>query len=88
MLEGHLSAAGWDALCEVRAACGGLPVAVDLGGLRFVDPEPARQLAAWRREGVRLRGGSGFVRELLRAADEDIEDALPEENRDAQGGHP
>jgi RNA polymerase sigma-70 factor (ECF subfamily) len=62
-------------------------VELDLSGLAFVAWEAARGLAALRREGVGLRGGSGFVRELLRAAaDESSRGARPSADGRARGG--
>jgi hypothetical protein len=85
LLEGHLTHASWAELDEVRAACGDRRLSIDLAGLLFVDPLPARRLAAWRHEGVQLRGGSGFVRELLRTAERSDTGARP---LDAEGGNP
>jgi hypothetical protein len=70
-LEGRLGGEDWSELAAARAECAGRLLELDLSGLAFVAWEAARGLAALRREGVGLRGGSGFVRELLRAAAEE-----------------
>ncbi len=67
-LEGRLDASDWDALATVRGECSHRRVALDLSGLAFLAWDTAQRLVALRREGVGLRGGSGFVRELLRSA--------------------
>jgi hypothetical protein len=65
-LEGRLAEREWQALEAARKACGERLVVLELSGLRFLGPGIARRLHAWRREGVGLCGGSGFIRELLR----------------------
>jgi len=40
---------------------------LDLTGVRSIDRAGAAVLRRWVGEGLRLRGGSAFVRELLRA---------------------
>jgi hypothetical protein len=43
---------------------------LDLSGVAYLAWDAARSLAALRRAGVALRGGSGFVRELLRTVEQ------------------
>jgi hypothetical protein len=71
-LEGRLDASDWDALAAVRAECASRLLVIDLSGLAYLAWEEARRLVALRREGVGVRGGSGFVRELLRSAEDSI----------------
>jgi hypothetical protein len=89
-LEGRLDRSGWEALAAARADCADRLVALDLSGLAFVAWDAARSLAALRREGVGLRGASGFVRELLRTAtaSERSEDALATGSRSEADGRP
>jgi hypothetical protein len=77
-LEGRLAEREWTALCAAREACGDRLVVLELSGLRFLGREVARRLDAWRREGIGLCGGSGFIRELLR-----LEELAPVETRAA-----
>jgi hypothetical protein len=67
-LEGRLDRSEWDALAAARAECADRLVVIDLSGLAYLAWEEARRLVALRRAGVVVRGGSGFVRELLRSA--------------------
>ncbi len=85
-LEGRLTDAGWEALAGARETCRGRLLALDLSGLRYLDSSAARRLASWRREGVGLCGGSGFIRELLHSADRLAADARSSPDLGAQGG--
>jgi len=69
-LEGRLT---HDGLGRFEEACRdlldqGVPLELDLSGLRFVDAPGVAALQALRREGVELVGASGFVDALLRAS--------------------
>jgi ABC-type transporter Mla MlaB component len=65
-LEGRLTRYEIGLLREtLRSAPDGPPV-IDLADLGFLDPEGAAALAELRRRGAELRGGSAFVRELLK----------------------
>lgn len=85
-LEGRLAEAEWPALRSAREACGDRPLALELSGLRYLDPDIARLLTEWRRDGVGLCGGSGFIRELLRLEEQSTRDARPSPAAGNQGG--
>lgn len=67
-LEGRLDSRHWGELAAARSECADRQVALDLSGVIYLGWDAARRLAALRREGVAVHGGSGFVRELLRSA--------------------
>ena len=48
----------------------GAGLTVDLAGARFIDHDGLALLDRWRRCGVRVRGGSPFIRALLTGAGE------------------
>ena len=63
-LHGWLSAAEVGELERVVAAHG-RPLRIDLAHLAGVDEDGLRELAGWRRQGVRLTGASPFVELML-----------------------
>lgn len=69
-LEGRLDGRDLRELAAVRAECADRLVVLDLSGVAYLAWEAARSLAALRSAGDTVRGGSGFVRELLRSAEE------------------
>jgi anti-anti-sigma regulatory factor len=65
-LEGRLTRYEVGLLREtLRSSPDGPPV-IDLADLGFLDPAGASALLELRRRGAELRGGSAFVRELLK----------------------
>jgi anti-anti-sigma regulatory factor len=69
-LEGRIDAHHLRELAAAHAECADRQVVLDLSGVAYLAWDAARSLAALRRAGVALRGGSGFVRELLRTVEQ------------------
>ena len=69
-LEGRFDGHQLRELAAAHAECADRVVVLDLSGVAYLGWEAARSLATLQRAGVALRGGSGFVRELLRTAGE------------------
>ena len=67
-VEGWVTDAGVDLLERegTRRLRAGVRLVLDLDGVRFIDPVGLELLRRWVGEGVALRGGSAFIRELLR----------------------
>jgi anti-anti-sigma regulatory factor len=65
-LEGRLTRYEVGLLRETLRSAPEAPPLVDLTDLAFLDPVGAAALAEIRRRGAELRGGSAFVRELLK----------------------
>jgi hypothetical protein len=61
---------------------GGEPVSIDLGAVSFIDARGRDLLLQMQREGIALKGASGFLREVLEDRNRNAEPLL--ENRSSK----